>query len=162
MLDWTETLQRRPYYKKYWDIPGFDWEKPWEYVDWKSERTNVVLRYANVLLTYAEAQAMSEGPDQSAYDAVNRVRNRAGLENLTPGLSATAFRDSVVLERSWEHAGGEFAASPWYDLVRLERVEEAAADRHPWEQPIFTPPDKADYFAPYPDRDVLVNPNLTR
>ena len=162
VLDWTETLQQRPYYQKYWDIPGFDPEKPWEYVDWKSERTNVVMRYANVLLTYAEARAMSEGPDQLAYDAVNRVRNRAGLDDLTPGLSATAFRDSVVMERAWEHAGGEFAVSPWYDLVRLERVEEAAADRHPWEQPILSMPDKDDYFAPYPDRDVLVNPNLRR
>ncbi|MCG8384525.1 MAG: RagB/SusD family nutrient uptake outer membrane protein [Cytophagales bacterium] len=159
-LQWTETLQRRPYYTKYWDIPGLNWEEPWEYVDWKSERTNVVMRYANVLLTYAEAKAMSDGPDASAYDAVNRVRNRAGLEDLAPGLTTTAFRDSVVQERSWEHAGGEFAVSPWYDLVRLERVEAAAADRHSWEQPILNPPTKEDYFAPYPDKDVLLNPNL--
>ncbi len=118
------------------------------------------MRYANVLLTYAEAKAMSDGPDASAYDAVNRVRNRAGLEDLAPGLTTTAFRDSVVQERSWEHAGGEFAVSPWYDLVRLERVEAAAADRHSWEQPILNPPTKEDYFAPYPDKDVLLNPNL--
>lgn len=159
-LDWTQNLQQRPYYKKYWDIPGFDPEQPWVYVDWKSERTNVVMRYANVLLTYAEAQAMSAGPDASAYQAVNEVRNRAGLADLTPGLSAEAFRDSVVMERSWEHAGGEFAVAPWYDLVRLERVEEAAAARHPDEQPILNQPTREDYFAPYPDKDVLLNPRI--
>ncbi|MCG8307742.1 MAG: RagB/SusD family nutrient uptake outer membrane protein [Cytophagales bacterium] len=160
VLDWTETLQAHPYYKKYWEVEGFDWSEPWEYVGWKSGRTNVVLRYANVLLIYAEARAMASSADAPAYDAINQVRNRAGLPDLTEGLSNEAFRDSVVLERSWEFAGGEFAMAPWYDLVRLERVEEAAADRHPSELPIVSMPTKEDYFAPYPESDVLLNPNL--
>ena len=159
-IDWTQNLQRHPYYKKYWDIPGFDFTQPWVYVDWKSERTNVVFRYANVLLVYAEAQAMATGPDASAYEAINRVRSRAGLLDLTIGLTSEEFRDRVVDERAWEFAGGEFAVAPWYDLVRLERVEQAAADRHPWEISIVNMPDKEDYFAPYPEVDVLINPNI--
>ena len=159
-IDWSETLQRHPYYQKYWDIPGLDFSQPWLYVDWKSERTNVVFRYANVLLIYAEAQAMASSPDASAYEALNRVRNRAGLPDLAAGLTQEEFRNAVVAERSWEFAGGEFAVAPWYDLVRLERVEQAAEDRHPWETSIVNTPNKEDYFAPYPEVDVLINPNI--
>jgi len=162
ILDWTEIIQKHPYYYKYWDIEGFNPDEPWIYVDWQSNRPNVILRHANTLLVYAEAQAMANSsPDVSAYEAVNRVRNRAGLPNLTEGLTREAFRDSVVAERSWEFAGGEFFVAPWYDLVRLERVEEAAADRHFSEQPLAKSPTKEDYFAPYPDDDVVKNPNLT-
>jgi len=158
-VDWTGTIQKHPYYTKYWDDGSFTWDEPWEDDGWKSSRTNMVFRYANVLLIYAEAQAMSSAPDASTYDAINRVRNRAGLSDLTEGLSQTAFRDSVVAERSWEFAGGEFAMAPWYDLVRLERVEEAATDRDENELAISTP-DKNDYFAPYPTVDVLINEGL--
>jgi hypothetical protein len=103
---------------------------------------------------------MSANPDASAYDALNAVRKRAGLENMTAGLSQLAFRDSVVMERAWEFAGAEINPARWYDLVRLERVEEAAKDRHPSELPILNPPTKDDYFAPIPISEILINPNL--
>lgn len=38
----------------------------------------IVLRYAEILLTYAEAKNEVSGPDQSIYDAINAVRRRAG------------------------------------------------------------------------------------
>lgn len=157
---WTEGVQRHPYYKKMQQIEGYDPEKPWVYIDWWSSRTNIVIRYAEVLLIYAEAQAMATSPDQSAYDALNAVRNRAGLEDIALGLSNIAFRDSVVMERAWEFAGAEINPARWYDLVRLERVEEAAQDRHEWELPILNPPTKDDYFAPIPISEILINPNL--
>lgn len=157
---WTEAVQKHPYYKKMQQIEGYDAEKPWVYIDWWSSRTNMVIRYAEVLLIYAEAQAMSAAADQSAYDALNAVRFRAGLENMSSGLSNVAFRDSVVMERAWEFAGAEINAARWYDLVRLERVEEAAQDRHESELPILNPPTKEDYFAPIPISEILINPNL--
>ncbi len=38
----------------------------------------IFIRYAEVLLNYAEAQNEATGPDASVYDAINQVRTRAG------------------------------------------------------------------------------------
>ena len=85
-----------------------------------------LIRYAHVLLIYAEAQARANGSaDSDAYDAVNAIRQRAGLAPLS-GLSNTDFINSVVQERAWEFAG-EYTR--WFDLVRLEMVESANANK---------------------------------
>jgi hypothetical protein len=128
-------------------------------------------------LIYAEAQAMADGtPNALAYDCINRVRNRAfaGVgsigNELQPGLNATAFRDSVFVERGWEFAGFEHA-SRWFDLVRFELVEDAAKEtpvnhflpgRSPKEWEIIITPTEKSYFFPIPEEDVLLNPNLRK
>lgn len=158
-LDYTEITLKHPYYKQYYD-GKFNWDAPWEGMNWKNSRPQVALTHANTLLVYAEAKAMSASPDATTYDAVNQVRNRAGLPNLTEGLSQTAFRDSVVQERAWEFPGGYFCTDPWYDLVRLERVEASVQERDPSENQIVNQPTKEHYFAPYPSVDGVKNPNL--
>lgn len=156
---YTEMMGKHPFYKQYWD-GKLDWSQPWEGMDWLNSRPIVAITHANNLLVYAEAQAMASGPDASTYDAVNQVRRRAGLADLPAGLSKTDFRDAVVQERLWEFCGSYPCTDPWYDLVRLERVEEAIKDRHPSENPILKTPTKRQYFAPYPANDVNKNPNL--
>ena len=75
-----------------------------------------VLRYADVLLMYAEAQNEINGaPTSDAYNAINQVRSRANVPNLTAGLSQSAFRDSVFLERRKEFIQ---EGHRWFDLVR--------------------------------------------
>ena len=64
----------------------------------------VVLRYADVLLSAAEAINEISGPTPEAYANVNLVRARAKVPNLTAGLSKAAFRDSVFVERRFELA----------------------------------------------------------
>lgn len=44
-----------------------------------SSQDFIIFRYAEVLLSYAEAQNESSGPDASVYEAVNKVRARSGL-----------------------------------------------------------------------------------
>jgi hypothetical protein len=158
-LDYTQLAKKHPYYKQYYD-GKIDWDQPWKGMNWKNSRPQVALTHANTLLVYAEAKAMSSSPDATAYDAVNQVRNRAGLPDLTEGLSQTAFRDSVVQERAWEFPGGYFCTDPWYDLVRLERVEASVQERDPSENQIVNQPTKDKYFAPYPSVDAIKNPNL--
>jgi starch-binding outer membrane protein, SusD/RagB family len=63
-----------------------------------------ILRYADVLLSLAEAINAQSGPTAEAYALVNQVRDRAKVPNLTPGLSTAAFRDSVFTERRFELA----------------------------------------------------------
>ena len=75
-----------------------------------------VLRYADVLLMYAEAQNEINGaPTSDGYNAINQVRQRAGIPNLTAGLGQSDFRDSVFLERRKEFIQ---EGHRWFDLVR--------------------------------------------
>jgi starch-binding outer membrane protein, SusD/RagB family len=77
-------------------------------------------------------------------------------------LTKEAFRDAVIAERGWEFAGLEPNGSRWFDLVRTEGVEKAAANRDASEIPLSVTPTKANYFAPIPDGEVLLNPNLAK
>ena len=156
---WQYWGTKHPYYKKFLDIPGWDETNAGAYFDWWSSRSVMVIRYAEVLLVYAEAKAMSDGPDALSYTCVNRVKSRAGLPDLTPGLTATAFRDSVIMERKWEFAGNEPCAR-WQDMVRTETVEAATAKRDPKEIPLVNQPSKELYFAPIPSVDRVLNPNM--
>lgn len=49
---------------------------------WDMGKDGVVIRYAEVLLTYAEAKNELAGLDASAFDAVNQVRRRVGMPDL--------------------------------------------------------------------------------
>lgn len=153
-LPWNDpgTLRQHPYFKKYReDHPD---------ASWIGARTYQIIRYAEVLLNYAEAQAMADGaPNQDAYDAINAIRNRAGLADLTTGLTAEQFRDSVIVERGWEFAGGE-PASRWFDLIRTETLEQATTLRDGSEVPLAKSPTHDDYWLPIPSIDAVVNPNL--
>lgn len=74
------------------------------------------MRYAEILLNYAEAQNEALGaPDQSVYDAVNAVRNRSGQPNLPAQLSKTEMRERIKNERRVELLLEEHR---FYDLRR--------------------------------------------
>ncbi|AYB34856.1 RagB/SusD family nutrient uptake outer membrane protein [Chryseolinea soli] len=74
-----------------------------------------IIRYPDVLLIYAEAQNQADGsPNASAYAAINSIRSRAGLADLS-GLSQAAFRESVWKERVWELSSENIV---WFDMVR--------------------------------------------
>ena len=62
----------------------------------------ILLRYADILLMYAEAQNEVAGPDGSVYDAVNKVRERANMPPLPAGLSQDAMREEIRHERRIE------------------------------------------------------------
>ena len=77
-----------------------------------------ILRYADVLLMYAEALAESGGSLGDALEWLNKTRTRAGLDELTTDevKSLAEFRRELAAER-----GREFALEGhrWFDLVRL-------------------------------------------
>lgn len=150
VVTWQGTLQKHPYFLKYRDDQSYDWSIH-KANDWWSSATTFILRYSEVLLTYAEAKAMSSTPDASAYDAINQVRQRAGILPLLPGLSQTAFRDSVIAERGWEFAAE--CGIRWFDLVRTETVQKANSVRDAAEVSLANQPSDANhtyYWAPIP------------
>ncbi|MEJ7644897.1 MAG: RagB/SusD family nutrient uptake outer membrane protein [Chryseolinea sp.] len=145
-IQWQDSKAKHPYFKKFSLV---------EHV-WASGMPVHIMRYAHVLLIYAEAKARSGGPDAQAYEAVNKVRERAGLEPLN-GLSNEAFAKAIVDERSWEFAG---EWTRWYDLVRLEMVEEANSHKDVNDLKPIGVITKADYQFPIPGPEVAINPNL--
>lgn len=85
-----------------------------------------IFRYADVLLMYAETQNyLNNGPTQAAKNALQEVRNRAGVgEELTIPNEQEAFDDAVVQERKWEFAT-EFTLRT--DLIRMNRLAKELA-----------------------------------
>gem|GEM_PF-5514151 len=51
---------------------------------------------------------MSAGHGSHGLRSINAIRNCAGLTDLTPGLFASVFKDSVDAEHSWEFSGLSF------------------------------------------------------
>ena len=76
---------------------------------------DVFIRYADILLMFAEARNEASGPDAAVYDAVNQVRTRAGQPDLTTGLSQADMRDKIINERRVELA---FEEHRLFDLKR--------------------------------------------
>ncbi|MEO6685150.1 MAG: RagB/SusD family nutrient uptake outer membrane protein [Dyadobacter sp.] len=67
-----------------------------------SDQDWIFIRYAEVLLNYAEAQNEATGPDASVYEAINAIRKRAGMPALDAGLSKSEMRDKIRNERRVE------------------------------------------------------------
>lgn len=90
-----------------WGIAG---TQPWFY-----------LRYAEILLNYAEAQNEAVGPDLSVYDAINKIRFRAGMPDLEKGLSQEDMRLAIRRERRIEMA---FEEQRYYDVRRWKIADQ--------------------------------------
>lgn len=85
----------------------------------KSGMNQPLMRYADILLQYAEAQNEADGaPSEAAYTYVNQIRKRAELPELKD-LSQDAFRKAVWKERWHELA---FENKIWFDMARTRKV----------------------------------------
>lgn len=162
------------------DGGDYDYTQPANTSWMTNDHRHRLIRYAEVLLWYAEAQARSEGtPNSLAYECVNKVRERAGLEPLQSGLSGSAFADAVVAEHGWEVAGYWVGLVTRHDdMLRLNMLEDhfnkrkvnAAVEVAPGvliKETIEIPESQTwqgenSIYLPYPASDKQYNPNLTR
>lgn len=85
----------------------------------QSSKNTPIIRYAEVLLIYAEAtNEINHGPNADAYAAIDLVRHRARiakLADISPALNESEFREVVFLERRKEFV---YEYQRWFDLVR--------------------------------------------
>lgn len=80
----------------------------------------IIFRYAEVLLSYAEARNEATGPDQTVYDAINEIRERADLPALPEDLTKEEMDIYIKRERRVELA---FEEKRLPDLLRLRLAE---------------------------------------
>jgi hypothetical protein len=117
-----------------------------------------MIRYADVLLMYAEA-LNGLNRTEEAYPFVDRVRVRAGMRPLSvakPGLDQTAFLNQLKHERIVELSGEGWRFA---DLQRWGDLSPALANRDP-EFTNFVV-GKHEWY-PIPQLDIDLNPKLTQ
>lgn len=158
-------------------ITGFNFKK---YVNLEDLALNnnsgsinvMFLRYADVLLTYAEAKIETNDLDNSVYNAINAVRTRAGIPIIAVGSkSLTDLRIIVRRERTVELA---LEGSHLFDIRRWKTAEivqnkpalgisylkagvltDAFAESRKFSA-------NRDYLWPIPQREIFVNKNLVQ
>lgn len=139
-----------PAVDKYWD--------PSPCAEFAARNNFMIIRYADVLLMYAEAINEINGPTAEAYDAINQVRTRARNGNLSAnpqnlaGLSQAQFRDAVLEERGWELC---FEGHRRWDLLRTGKYISTL-------QSAGIPVSQKNLLYPIPQHQIDVNEALTQ
>lgn len=121
------------------------------------------LRYADVLLIYAEANDMAnQGPSPLAIESLNEVKRRgygytsnspSPVDYPTSGWTQQSFRDSVIQERAYEQY---MEAKRWQDLKRTG----TAADVILKTKGITLNPDFLLW--PIPQQEINANPQISQ
>jgi hypothetical protein len=120
----------------------------WNYNGYGFDHNVRILRYSDVLLMYAEAltrgAAVAVTSGLTAEDAVNLVRERAGLELLS----------GLTLQQIWDERRAELALEEdrYFDLIRTGQASTALAGKG------FTTGKHEVY--PIPAAQLQLNPNL--
>lgn len=117
-----------------------------------------ILRYADVLLSRAEALNELNGPNAESISLINQVKSRshAKLLNLAD-YNQSSLRDALLQERGWEFF---YEGKRREDLIRMNKYDvlvNAYLTRIGQTPAIVMPKNK--YF-PYPLSQVQLNPNL--
>lgn len=102
---------------------GYSWCTKWSHYEYKPQANNdwannlPIIRYTDVLMLDAEAINATDGPTSTAIGYINKVRERAGLADLTSDQTSSQsdFLKAIKHERRIEFM---FEGSRWFDLVR--------------------------------------------
>jgi hypothetical protein len=122
-----------------------------------------IYRYADVLLMYAEAQAIADGaPNQEALDALNAIRTRAGLSSFTD-TNMDEFKKAVWDERYFELS---YENKTWFDMVRTRFIRDDLSGNYVnfigyttnWGKTYG----ETQLLFPIPLREIQTNPNLNQ
>lgn len=135
----------------------------------------ILMRYAEVLLTYAEAMIEQNKIDGTVYDAINKVRQRSdvNMPPVTTGKTQAELRDIVRHEREvelafealryfdirrWKIAGsvmpGKVYGLTYKDTNGAMQTVEVAGWTQQWND--------RSYLWPIPQKEIELNPNLTQ
>ncbi len=128
---------------------------------WKAPQNFPLIRYAEVLLNYAEAKNEVSGPDASVYEALDQIRERVAMPKIDRAKVNTKelLREVIRNERRIELAAEGFR---WDDVRRwniigdvmtsIKSIDNDLAQERKWENKFVR--------FPYPQPAVDRNPNL--
>jgi len=182
-VTWDSTQTAVNNYGSFAPVPNKYMDKTPGAQDGAEEPNFVLIRYADVLLSLAEAINENAGPTAEAYALVDQVRARAKVGPLTPGLGKQAFKDSLFVERRFEFAmegHGMFDSQRNWSWAK-QRIAQYSTDaaRAFWNRPrpsgcssciprdssvpkVTLSLDDHFLFYPIPQSAIDVNPNLTQ
>ena len=121
---------------------------------WDASINYKVLRYADILLMYAEA-LNEQGQTASAFQYINLVRARVSLAALS-GLTQAQLRDAILHERLLEFG---MEAQRWLDLGRQNLFSDLTTLRaHDPEFTFFVA--NKSLLLPIPTAEINLNPNI--
>lgn len=136
------------------DIRNFKFKEDFSATGANSGNDFPVIRYADILLTRAEALNEISGPNEESFSLINQVRAKAGIEPLKPSNfeSKEVLRTAIFQERSWEFVVEELHRQ---DQIRQGIFIQQARDRGINSQ---------DYqvLYPIPQTEIDKNSNLTQ
>ena len=147
----------------YWKVCDIDEVKQNGGVSAQKTGTNVtayvpLIRYAEVLLSHAEALNEISGPTREVYNDINLVRARANMPPLPEGLKQGDMRERIRNERRVELA---FEGFRYFDIKRwriaaqvLDGVNDTFVTRK-FESP-------KNYLWPLPDQEIRINKAITQ
>ena len=122
-----------------------------------------IYRYADVLLMYAEAQVSMDGaPNKVALDALNLIRNRAGIGSFT-NTNKESFLHAVWDQRYFELC---YENKMWFDMLRTRLIRDDKTGnfvpfvgyKTNWNK-VYT---ETQLLFPIPLREIQANTNLTQ
>lgn len=128
-----------------------------------SEANYPTIRYAEVLLTFAEARTHNTGYDSEVVQALNQIRSRVGMPGVPTGLSQSEGLDLIRNERRIELAGEGFR------LNDIRRYGNDYANKYMGNVPVVDPKggtiitlkwDERMMLFPIPQTAIDVNPVL--
>jgi hypothetical protein len=116
-----------------------------------------ILRYADVLLIFAEAENEAEnGPTTRAYEQINKIRTRSNAIPFS-GMNQQEFRSAVIEERARELS---YEADRRYDLFRwgiyLQVMNDIDIDEHN----ILKRRTERNLLYPIPTHEINANSNI--
>lgn len=93
-----------------------------------------IIRNEELILLYAEANMVSN--PGTAVNAINIIRNAAGLSNYAGAQTAVALENEILLQRRYSLFG---ESHRWIDMRRFERLSELPNDRSGDAVPTYIP-----------------------
>lgn len=123
-----------------------------------------VIRYADILLDFAEASNEIEGPTEEGVLAVNLIRKRANIEELKiETLSKSEFESFIMKERWHEFC---YESKIWFDMVRkrigYDFEKDEIVDFVGYTFPGGKTLQEKHLLYPIPTTEIRNNPNLTQ
>lgn len=155
--DWTEFTQGWSLFKWH-EMPStfkgneaaYGNSIAWSNVDYP------LIRYAEILLNYAEASVRKGSVDAVALNAYNSIRNRAGYTTPVGSFSLNDIFEERTRELMWE-------GFRRIDLIRFDMYT-SSTYRWPWKGGIYSGQGFGDHkkIFPIPIEDIAVNSNLVQ